>query len=64
MRKLIGEVVAQVEAADVPLDELKARPLLRGDQGGDLIEVAMISGGKIVEADDPLIQLEQGFEQV
>jgi len=52
------------EVADVALDEVEARPLFCGDQRLHFIEVALVAGGEIVQADDALIQLEQGFQQV
>lgn len=36
----------------------------RGDQGLDLIQVVLVAGGEVVEPDDGLVELEQGFQQV
>lgn len=55
---------AVVEVADIALDKGEARPLVGRDEAHDLIQVALVAGGEVVEADDPLIELEKGLEQV
>ena len=57
-----GLAVGQL--ADVALDEVELGPLPWGDQSLDFIEVALVAGGEIVEADHALVEFEQGFEQV
>ena len=52
------------QVADVALYELEVGPLLGGDQGLHLLKVALVAGGKVVEANHALVELEQGFEQV
>lgn len=56
--------LAVLELANVALDELKVGPLLRGDQALHFVQVALVAGGEVVEADHALVKLEQGFEQV
>ena len=50
--------------ANVALNEVKVGPLRRGDESLYFVQVALVSGGKAVEADHALVELEQGFEQV
>lgn len=57
-------LVAVGQVADVALDEVKAGPLSGCDQGPHLIEVALISGGEVVQADHALVEPEQRLKQV
>ena len=50
--------------ANVARNEVKVGPLCRGDESLYFVQVALVSGGKAVEADHALVELEQGFEQV
>jgi len=50
--------------ANVARNEVKVGPLRRGDESLYFVQVALVSGGKAVEADHALVELEQGFEQV
>ena len=50
--------------ANVAQNEVKVGPLRRGDESLYFVQVALVSGGKAVEADHALVELEQGFEQV
>ena len=59
-----ASLAAVVEVADVALDELEACPLFRADQLLDFVEVVLVAGGEVVEADHPLVELEQSFQQV
>ena len=60
----LNGLLAVVQVANVALDELEVGPLRGGDQALHLNQVALVAGGKVIEADDALIELEQGFEQV
>ena len=53
-----------VEVADVALDEFEPCPLRWLDERLHLIEVALIAGRKIIQPDDPLIELEQRLQQI
>jgi hypothetical protein len=55
---------AVVKVADISLDEAKARPLFRGYQTLHLIQIVLMAGSEVVQANDVLIQLQQGFKQV
>src|SRR5690606_32394493 len=57
-------LAAVVEVANVALDELEACPLVWADQLLDFVEVVLVAGGEVVEADYMLAELEQGFQQV
>jgi hypothetical protein len=48
----------------VALDEAEVLPLRRGDQGFYFVQVALVAGGEVVEADHALVEFEQGLEQV
>lgn len=60
----LASALAVGQLADVALDEAEVGPLGGGDKGLHFIEVALVAGGKVVQAHHALIQLEQGFEQV
>lgn len=63
VRALYG-FAAIVQVADVAFDEAEAGPLLFGDQGLDFVQVVLVPGCEIVQADYCLVQFEQGFQQV
>ena len=50
--------------ADVALDEVEVGPLRGAHQGLHFVQVALVAGGKVVQANHALAELEQGFEQV
>jgi hypothetical protein len=52
------------ELPDVAFDEVEAGPLFGGDQGLDFVQVALVAGGEVVQADDALVEFEQGLQQV
>src|SRR5665811_455887 len=55
---------AIIQIADVAIDEVEVCPLLVRDEGLNFVEVALVSGGEVVQTDHALVELEQGFEQV
>ncbi len=57
-------MLAVGQLADVALNEVELGPLLWGDQGLDFVQVALVAGGEVVEADHALVEFEQGFKQV
>lgn len=56
--------LARPRIANITLDEGKALPLLWRDQTLDFIQIVLIAGGKIIQADHMLIELEQAFKQI
>lgn len=60
----IAGVTAVFQFADVALEESKARPLFAGDHAANLVEVALVAGGEVIEADDRLVEGKQGFQKV
>lgn len=50
--------------ADIALDEKKAGPLFWGDQALDFIQVLLVPGGKVVQADDFLVELQEVLKKV
>ncbi len=52
------------QLADVTFNEAEVGPLVWGDQGLHFIQVALVAGGKVVEAHHALVELEQGLQQV
>ena len=56
--------MAIVGVADVAPDEAKIRPLLAGHPCFNLIQVVLMAGGKVVQPDNALIELQQGLQQV
>src|SRR5690606_7044439 len=50
--------------ADVAFMKGEARPLLGADEFAHLVQVLLVAGGEVVQADHALVELEQGFEQV
>ncbi len=53
--------LAVFKIADVALDELEIAPLFRGYQTLHLIQVALVAGGKVVQANHALVEFEQGL---
>jgi hypothetical protein len=49
---------------DVAVDEGKILPLICGNQGADFIQIVLIAGGEIVQADYLVIFFEQGFQEI
>ena len=49
---------------DVAFDETEVSPLRGSDKGLDFIQIALVTGGKVVQADNALVELEQGFQQI
>lgn len=60
----LAGATAVFQTPDVTLYEAEARPLLGTDQALHLVEVALVAGGKVVQPDYALVELEQGLEQV
>ena len=60
----LAGLLAIGQLADVALDEVEAGPLGRRDEGLHFVEIVLVAGGEVVQADHALVQLEQGFEQV
>ena len=56
--------LARGQVADVTLQELKPRPLRRADERLDLLQVLPLAGREVIQADHPLVQFEQGLQQV
>ncbi len=52
------------QVADVAFDEGETSPLVGGDGLLDFVQVVLVAGGKVVQADDGLVQLQEGFQQV
>ena len=50
--------------ADIAFDEGEARPLVRGNEALNFIQVVLVAGGEIVQADYFLIQFEKVFQEV
>lgn len=53
-----------IEVADIALDKGEAGPLVGRDEAHDFIQVALVAGGEVIEANDPLVELEKRLEQV
>jgi hypothetical protein len=53
-----------VTVADVAVDALEVVPLFGADESLDFVEVALITSAEVVQANNALIQFEQGFKQV
>ena len=67
MQDVVGAlagILAVCKVADVALDKAEVSPLRRGDQGLDFIQVALVTGGKVIQTDHTLIEFEQGLQQV
>ena len=57
-------LAAGCQIPDIALEEGEIVPLGCGDAGMDVVQIVLVAGGKIVQADDPLVQLEQGFQEI
>ena len=55
---------AVFQLADVALDEVEVGPLGGGDQALHFVQVALVAGGEVVQANHALVELEQGLQQV
>ncbi len=64
MSTVLACAPAIVEGANVAVDEPEARPLRLAQRRADLVEIALVSGGEVVEADDLLLQGEQCLQEV
>lgn len=60
----LNGAVAGVQVANIAFHEGEARPLLGRDRCADFVQVALVAGGKVVQAGDGLVQLQQGLQQV
>ena len=49
---------------DIALEEGEVVPLGGGNAGMDIVQVVLVAGGKVVQADDSLVQLEQRLQQI
>jgi hypothetical protein len=49
---------------DIALNETESLPGFRRDPTLNLVQIALMSGGEIIQANNPLPQLQQGFEQI
>ena len=56
--------MAVLQVAYVAVDKAEVGPLRWADEGLHFIKVALVTGGKVVEADHTLVELEQGFQQI
>ena len=61
---VLAALLTIFQVADVASMKGKPLPLLRADQTLDLVQVTLMAGGKVVQSDYRLIELEQGFQQV
>lgn len=55
---------ASLWIGDVAFQESEALPLFRCDQALHFVQVVAVAGGEVVQADDGLVQLEQGFKEI
>jgi len=55
---------AVLQVADIAFDEGKAGPLACGQFALNFVQVVLVAGGEVVQADDGLVEAKQGFEQV
>ena len=55
---------AVVHFTNIAAHKTKIFPLRRRNQALHLIQIVLVSSGKIVQTNDALIQCEQGFEQI
>ena len=53
-----------LKLADISFDEAKSRPLIRGYERRDLIEISLVTRGEVIEAHDLLVQPQQRLKQV
>lgn len=65
--KVLGKhqrLAAVVQVADIALDEVEVLPLFGVDQALHLIQVVLVAGGEVIQPHHPLVELQQGFQQV
>ena len=55
---------AVFQVADVAFDEGEVGPLVGGDFALDFVQVVLVASGEVVQADDGLVQLQEGFQQI
>ena len=60
----LAGLAAGFRVADVALDEGEVSPLGFGDQRLDLVEVVLVAGGEVIEADHHLVQFQQCLQEV
>jgi len=70
-RRLVEDVVctgdgffAVFQVADVAFDKGEVGPLVGADFALYFVQVVLVAGGEVVQADDGLVQLQEGFQQV
>ena len=61
---VLAGAVAVGQVADVALDEVEPPPLQGRHEGLDGVQIAVVAGGKVVQADHVLVELQQGLQQV
>lgn len=61
---ILACIPAGVEIPDVALDKGEVVPLILGDQGAHVIQVVLIAGREIIQANHLLVLLEQGFQEI
>lgn len=59
-----AEALAGSGVANVAFNDAGTGPFARADFCADLIKVVLVAGGKVVESEDVLIELEKSFENV
>src|SRR5262249_29536882 len=59
-----AEALAGGRIANVTFNNPGASPFARTHFCADFVEIFLVAGGKIVEAEDVLIELKKGFENV
>ncbi len=59
-----ASLAAIIKAANIAIDEVETGPLLNGNKSFHFVQVALMTGGKVVKADDRLIKFQQDFEKV
>ena len=60
----LADIVASSRFANIAAPEAESCPAVGADAGLYLGQVFFVTGGKVVKADDVLIKLQQGFDQV
>ena len=50
--------------ADIALDEREVPPLFGAHRFLDFVQVVLMAGCEVVQTDDRLVQLQQGFQQI
>ena len=57
-------LLAVFQVADVAFNEAEVGPLLCCDGVLNFVQVVLVTGGKVVQADNGLVEAQQGFQQV